>query len=143
MWNLFTLIPHDWGLRAVSFLEATHPEFGVQNEFILELLELALTNNYCQFLDGFYQQTRGTAMGATWVPSYACLHLGLWELETVYQMPVYLSKVLTWLRYVDDIFMVWLGNEFLLALNNKERNIRLTYVIDPKKKCSFSTYKFP
>lgn len=135
--SLYTSIPQDWGLRAVSFfLETAHPDFGAQNEFILELLELALTNNYFQFLNGYYQQMRGTAMGAPWAPSYACLHLGLWERDVVYKMPMYLSRVLTWLRYIDDIIMVWLGDrkeldEFLSTLNKKDRNIVLTHVIDP------------
>lgn len=56
----------------------------------------------------------GTAMGAPWAPLYACLHLGLWEQEMVYQMSMYLGGVLTWLRYIDDIFMVWLGDEEFL-----------------------------
>lgn len=134
--SLYTLIPHDWGLRTVSFfLETAHPDFGAQNEIILELLELALTNNYFQFLDGYYQQTRGTAMGAPWAPSYACLHLGLWKWGVVYKMPMYLSRALTWLRYIDDIMMVWLGDreeldEFLSILNKNDRNTVLTHVID-------------
>lgn len=130
--SLYTSIPQEWGLRFVSyFLEVTHLDFGTPNEFILELLELALTNNYFQFLNGFYQQTRRTAMGAPWAPSYACLHQ-----ETVYQMPMYLNWALTWLRYIDDIFMVWLREEeqleFLSALNNNGRDIRLTHMVDPK-----------
>lgn len=121
--SLYTLIPHEWGLRAASFfLYMTHPEFVAQNKFILELLEHAFVNNYFQFMDGHYQQTRGTATGAPWAPSYACLHLGLWELETVYQMPMYLSVGIYCLRYIDDILMVWRGDEeqlmeFLSALN--------------------------
>lgn len=108
--SLYMSIPHEWGLGAVSFfLEITHPEFGAQNEFILELLELALANNYFQLMDGYYQQTSVTAMGAPWAPSYACLHLGLWKLETVYRSPLYLSVVLTWLRYIDNILVVWRG----------------------------------
>lgn len=78
--SLYTSIPHEWGLRVVyHFLEKSYPILAAQNEFILELLEFMLTNNCFQFLGSYYRQRRGTSMGASWAPSFTCLHLGLWD----------------------------------------------------------------
>lgn len=64
-WNgyieaLYTSIPQEWGILVVLHLENKYP----QNEFIIELLDLALKHNYFQFLGNSYQQLLGTSMGA-------------------------------------------------------------------------------
>lgn len=134
--SLYTSIPHACGIEAVkNFLEQSYPESGPQNEFLLELLDFALLNNYFQFLTTYYQQIRGTSMGAAWAPAYACLHLGLWEEEDVYPLPMYHSHAHTWLRYIDDVLMIWTGtvtdlHTFMTQLNINQRNIRLTYNFD-------------
>lgn len=74
-------------------------------------------------------------MGAAWAPAYACLHLGLWEEEDVYPSSMYRTHVLTWLRYINYVFMLWRGtlddlHQFMSELNMNEQNIRLTYNID-------------
>lgn len=96
-------------------------------------MTFALDNNFLQFLSRFYQH--GTSMGAPWAPAYACLHLGLWEEDLVYISPMYLSHIHTWLRYIDDVFVIWRGDEgtlkeFMETLNVNDRNIKLTYVFD-------------
>lgn len=47
---------------------------------------------------------------------------------------MYLSHAHAWLRYIDDVFMVWTGTQeelisFMEELNNNTRNIHLTYVV--------------
>lgn len=80
--SLYTSIPHEWGLSAVQFfLDRKYPLMGSQNEFIIDILEFLLEHNRFQFLGTYYQQIKGTLMGAPWAPSYSCLHLGLWEEE--------------------------------------------------------------
>lgn len=83
----------------------------------------------------FNLQTKGTSMGAAWAPEYACLHLGLWEEEDVFTLPQYLVHVKTWIRYIDDIFVIWTGDiasfhDFIDYLNINDRNIHLTYTVD-------------
>lgn len=106
---------------------------GAQNEFILELLEMALKNNYFQFASHYYRQLRSTSMGA---PAYGCLHLGWWEEDTVYTLSMYQSHAHLWLWYIDDVLMVWTGTrqelvDFMDILGHITRNICLTYVADP------------
>lgn len=69
----------------------------MHNEFILKLLDFALHQIFFS-----YQQVKGTSMGAPWAPTYACLHLILWEKEVVYRSPFYML----WLRYIDDVLML-------------------------------------
>lgn len=74
-------------------------------------------------------------MGAPWTPGYACSHLGCLEEEVVYASPMYLSHVRLWLRYIDDVLMLWEGPDedlslFMDELNNNSRNIRLTFTAD-------------
>lgn len=48
---------NEWGTPVVyHFLEHKFPHMGIQNEFILELLDLALKNNFFQFATKFFQQ---------------------------------------------------------------------------------------
>lgn len=50
-------------------------------------------------------------------------------------MSMYLGHVCTWLRYIDDILMIWEVSraklmEFMEELGNNTHNIHLTYVVD-------------
>lgn len=134
--SLYTSIPHAWGLAAVAhFLDQKFPRMGPQNEFILEMLQFALTNNCFEFLGVYYRQIQGTSMGAPWAPSYACLHLGYWEEEVVYCSESYLDHAKLWLRFIDDVLLLWQGSVeslegFLSELNENSRNIRLTFTYD-------------
>lgn len=131
--SLYTSIPHQRGIAAVvHFLEQDNSLIGAQNEFVAELLEFMLNNNFFQFLGLYYHQQRGTCMGAPWTPSYACLHLGLWEEEVVFKSSMYLGHCRLWLRYIDDVLIIWRGTveeimDFLSQLNINDRNIKLTY----------------
>ena len=62
-------------------------------------MELVLKNNNFEFDGKHYMQKRGTAIGTRMASPYA--YLFMHDLERV---PV---KPFIWLRYIDDIFMVW------------------------------------
>lgn len=112
-----------------------HPEMAHQNEFVQDLLNFALNNHFFQFNGVNYQQTSGTSMGAPWAPSYACLHLGMWEETVVYSLASFRKSVGIWVCYIDDVLVVWMGREKELhecinKLNLNDRNIKLTYNFD-------------
>lgn len=83
-----------------------------QISFVLKLAEFTLTHNYFKFLDKFYLQTHGTAMGANFAPSFAKLFIGsgrslelaIWSNNPFSKQLVYFS------RYIDDIFIIWHGD---------------------------------
>ncbi|CAJ0924165.1 unnamed protein product [Ranitomeya imitator] len=82
--------------------------------------------------EALYLQLQGTAMGAAFAPSYACLFLGLWERNIFITDATPLSSnVLMWARYIDDVFAIWQGTEkdllkFIDELNVNDSNIKLT-----------------
>ena len=92
------------------------------------MIEFILTNNYFEFNNTFYQQIHGTAMGTAMAPLYANLFMAYLEesfLDTQTRKP-YL-----WLRYIDDIFIIWLHSEkdlkdFISNLNQSHPTIKYT-----------------
>ncbi|CAJ0955116.1 unnamed protein product [Ranitomeya imitator] len=130
--SLYTSIHHNDGIRAVrTFLAMT--EYSTELiEFLIILLEFSLTHNFFIFKEIIYLQNQGTAMGAAFAPSYANLFLGAWERNIFFSRPIaFIEKVLFWVRFIDDIFLIWQGTEqdllaFLDILNDNEINVRLT-----------------
>ncbi|CAJ0958429.1 unnamed protein product [Ranitomeya imitator] len=130
--SLYTAIQHHHGILAVeSFLQMMDIDRDLIH-FLLDLLKFVLEHNYFIFKEIIYVQQRGTAMGAAFAPSYANLFMGSWERQIFFVNPIaYIEKVLFWVRFIDDILMVWQGSEqdlltFLDILNNNTMNIKLT-----------------
>ncbi|XP_053568388.1 uncharacterized protein LOC128657974 [Bombina bombina] len=131
--SLYSSIPHNVGLIAIKrFLETRGPAYMEHTEFMMVLLEFILKNNVFSFDGQVFRQIRGTAMGAVCAPTYACLHLGSWESDIFEQhVGTFDEKVLMWVRYVDDVLVLWDGtveefNIFVSTLNHNDRNIFLT-----------------
>ncbi|XP_069610910.1 uncharacterized protein [Ranitomeya imitator] len=131
--SLYTSIRHHDGLRATKYyLNMSNFPISFQN-FVLEVLEFALTHNFFTFKGSFFLQLQGTAMGAAFAPSYANLFLGLWERDLSLSDPASsIDRVPLWTRYIDDVFMIWQGpihslQEFMSSLNNNSINVRITY----------------
>ena len=84
-------------------------------------------NNFC-FYDNHYLQIHGTAMGTRIPPSFANLFLGYFEDNALEKAPFYPH---VWLRYIDDIFMIWTEGAdnlkvFIDYLNNIHPTIKFT-----------------
>ncbi|KAM4016291.1 uncharacterized protein ACNLHF_002679 isoform 2-T3 [Anomaloglossus baeobatrachus] len=129
--SLYTSIAHQDGLRAAEFyLRMTDMDQQLV-DLLLLLLKFVLTHNYFLFKDRYYLQERGTAMGASCAPSYANLFLGWWERSIEFPSgPT--GAVHMWLRFIDDVFMIWEGEiqqlkQFMDGLNNNRLNIGLTF----------------
>ncbi|KAM8945809.1 meiosis-specific coiled-coil domain-containing protein MEIOC [Pelodytes ibericus] len=80
----------------------------------------------------FFLQKKGTAMGATCAPTYAHSHLGFWEQEVVFDQlgGTVGSHVALWVRFIDDILMMWEGSVdeleyFMAIINDNNRNLRI------------------
>ena len=93
------------------------------------MAELALKNNLFEFDNKVFQQISGTAIGTKFAPPYACIYMDRVEqdfLETQELQP------LLWLRFIDDIFFIWIhGKEelkrFMEKFNNSTPSLRFTY----------------
>jgi hypothetical protein len=109
---------------------------GVQptNESLIKLLELVLTKNNFQFNGQNYLQIGGTAMGTKLAPGYAINSMGKFEQRYVY---TYHKQPLLFLRYIDDIFIIWTHGreslmEFIEYLNQCSESIKFTHEISDK-----------
>ena len=112
--SLYTNIPNTEGLRsALKLLEVYRPQTSVRpsNLNLVKLLEMVLTKNNFQFNGDHYLQVGGTAMGTKAAPGLANCFMGNFEEEYTYK---YRLKPLLYLRYLDDIFLIWQHTEIEL-----------------------------
>ena len=101
--------------------------------YIVEFLEVVLTNNYFDFNGKHYHQISGTAMGTKVAPSYANLFMTKFEESHVY---TYHLQHTLWKRFIDGILLIWphgmnLLLEFIIHLNTVHTTIKFTSDISP------------
>jgi len=132
--SLYTNIRHSDGIEACRFFLNANKDLSdtkLSVDSICALIELTLKNNHFQFNGHNYIQIMGTAMGAAMAPAYASLFMGKFEqdfIETCQYKPT------LWLRFLDDIFMLWDHSleqleSFVKALNEFHESINFTYDI--------------
>ena len=104
------------------------PDTLPHNSYIIELLDLVLTNNHFEFNVEFYHQLSGTAIGTKLTPPYANLFMAKFEDKYVYTYP---HLPLLWKKFIDDIFLIWPHGkislvEFIEHLNTVHPTIKFT-----------------
>lgn len=109
-----------------------YPDASRPDKAILQLLEISLTKNDFEFEGTFYLQTKGTAMGKRFAPSYANIYMAQWE-ETLF--PRCPKLPLSYLRFLDDMWKVLQRGLqefqiFLQALNSHHASIGVKSVIN-------------
>lgn len=110
--SLYSNIKHQDGLEAVSHYLQSRTEEHPPNTFILELMKWILNNNVFVFQENMFRQKRGTAMGATFAPNYACLFLGLWEEKFIWgPSNIYRDNIIFYGRYIDDLVFFYNGDQ--------------------------------
>ena len=98
-------------------------------------MEAVLKKNNFQFNGNNYLQVGGTAIGTKAAPGFAIVYMGMFEDEYVYTYP---QQPKIYLRYIDDIFMLWQHGEedldkFVKHLNNCVETIKFTHEISLTK----------
>ena len=93
------------------------------------MTEFVLNSNVFELIKEYFIQTSGTAIEIKPAPGYANLFLSIFERNMLNQYPI---KPSIWLRYVDDIFMIWNDNEdklkyFLAYINTVNPAIQFTH----------------
>ena len=82
--NLYTNIPHTFGLEALDYCLENHPESfhsRFKKEFVLECAKFVLQNNNTKFYNEFYNQIKGTAMGTIFATIYVTLSMAYFEIK--------------------------------------------------------------
>ena len=134
--SLYINIPHEDGLDTlkVTTLEKNHVPKN-KTETILEFSKLVLSSNHFKFLGKHYLRKSETAMRTKMASSYANLFMGMLEDRMINS---YAYKPLMYLRYMDDIFMIWTEGEenligFLSHCNQINKNIQFEQVASKEK----------
>ena len=128
MTALYTNIPHQDGINKVLNFMRKNGASQQELEIVEHLLNHILKKNYFQFDNKTYLQISGTAMGTRCAPNYAIIFMAKLEEEFLQQTD---KKPKVWLRFIDDIFMVWNHGEenlkkMLEELNNFHPQIKFT-----------------
>ncbi len=100
----------------------THPNL------VIQLLHTNINFNYFEFATLYFQQIKGTAMGAAFSPTIANIYLSV-ILHRFLQTQPY--QPLFFKRYIDDIFLIWPHSptelkKFIEALNNFHCSLKFT-----------------
>ena len=130
--SLYTNIPNEEGMQVIrELLHNKRPTHGIypSNWALNQLLEFVLTKNNFTFNDLHYLQVGGTAMGTRVAPTYAILYMGDFEQKHIY---TYSLQPILYLRFIDDVFMLWTHGEtqllrFIDHVNGANDNIKFTH----------------
>ena len=106
--GLYPHIPHNEGLEAIRKILNMRTNQEIPTDDIVDLEELVLKNNNFEFGGKYFLQKRRPAMGTRMPPAYANLFMPDLESQRLDLAPV---KPYLWLRYIDDIFMIWTAGE--------------------------------
>ena len=124
--SLYTNIPNDEGVRATrTFLSRAGKALLIP--VITKFLWLILTLNNFIFNGINFLQTNGASMGTKCAPNYANLFMAHFEEMFIY--PRIRGKSLLYLRYIDDIFLIWKGTKqeleaFIMEINSVHDTIK-------------------
>ena len=127
---MYTNINTDDGMAAIRRALQTSPE--TLYDQIAHMMDFILRSNDFSFNGQSYLQLNGTAMGKIFSPHYADIYMAEWE-KTAFRKSKRLP--LLYLRYLDDIFIVWHHTkeeflEFFQLLNTHHPSIKLKYTLD-------------
>ncbi|XP_048583758.1 uncharacterized protein LOC116608371 [Nematostella vectensis] len=143
--SLYTNIPHEEGIAAaLSYIQTLPAHKRPPIHVFRSLLNYILKHNYFKFDNKHYLQLRGTAMGTRMAPSYTNLFMASVEHQLLRNNPLPHSPH-TWLRFIDDIFMIWTHDEpsllnFLQYINSIHPTIKFTHEYSPTRINFLDTY---
>ena len=109
--SLFPSIPQSECIKVIHDEMYKHQELIISDpNFITQLLELNMYNNYFTFAEFTFHQTTGTTMGASYSPTVANIFMSVFFRKF---FKTTTQKLLFFSRYIDDIFMIWQKNTAL------------------------------
>lgn len=136
--NMYTNIPLDEGnqaaLRALKQLKTSKQLIDMPDIPVLaDLLDMVTRNNVFEFNGEVYIQTKGVPMGNIMAPSYSGIFMGELEKRLI-QLDH--DKIKIWVRYIDDIFVIWKGDQasfetFLSKCNDVHPTMKFTGECSP------------
>ena len=113
--SLYPNIEQQEGADACEEFLETRGTKSIPSNIIKSLILLVLRSHTLNFLGRFFHQVKGTAMETPMAVNFANLFMSKFEKELLSE---YKKKFGTgpfmWLRYIDDIFIIWEGSQSTL-----------------------------
>ena len=133
--SLYTNIPNDEEILAVPDHIRRDPNKHNIGPYIIKLLKVVLHSKNFTFNGDHYLQIGGTAMGTGVAPNYINLFMDWLETKALNNWP---DKLLVWLRFIDEIVIIWTYGESKLLkiieyLNSIHSTIKFTNQQGPKR----------
>ena len=133
--SLYTNIPHNEGIQAVKETMDNSNDSS-KTTMITKLLTLILTLNNFTFNNKHYLQLKGCTMGTKCATTYANIFMGKFEDE--YIQPIIKDYCKLYVRYIDDIFLIWTGTQeqfhaTMNIINASHDSIKFDYQISKKE----------
>ena len=136
------------GVDACSHMLDKRTNQSFPTRVIVKLIQLILKCNVTSFNGGFFHQIKETAMCTPMAVSYANIFMSEFKqhlLQDYTQKNKY--KPALWLRFIDDIFLVWIGDEaslksFLIYCNEYSKSRDMSSNIKFSYSYSLSTVSF-
>jgi hypothetical protein len=139
--SLFTNIPTEETINIIlnrAFKDSD--EFhGMKRNTLQKLLTICTQESHFKFNGKYYDQIDGVAMGSPLGPFFANIFMDEFEnshMETLKEL-----GVITWMRYVDDVFSVvrdeTCSQNILNYLNSQHNNIKFTIENEKQNKIPF------
>ena len=133
--SLYPNIDQQEGAEAAFHFMEQRRVKSIPSTIIKKLILLVLRSHTMNFLNRFFHQIKGTAMGTPMAVNFANLFMSKFEqdLLAAYQKE-HKTTPLIWIRFIDDIFFIWHGDEaslkhFLNFCNNFAKNSKMSSTI--------------
>ena len=125
--SLYTSIPNPEGIAAVKKAHERYQHKTVPTKVTTTFLALILTLNNSIFNSKSYLQIKGCTMGTICAPPYANIFMAYFEEKFIY--PLIRNAATLYLRYIDDIILIWTKSEnelltFFEKLNQQHPSIK-------------------
>ena len=110
--SLYPNIDHEEGALACEQALDKPKDKSVPSDYISNMILFILRSNTLKFKEKYFHQLKRTAMGTPMAVNFANLFMSKFEtelLENFYKD--HGMKPLSWIRFIDDLFFIWKGDQ--------------------------------
>ena len=108
---LYPNIDQEEGANACHEYLEKRSEKSVSSKVLRRLILLVLRCNTLIFKNRFFHQVCGTAMGTPLAVNFANLFMAKFEQQLLHEYErLHKERPAVWIRFIDDIFIIWEGN---------------------------------
>ena len=134
--DMFTNIPSE---KVIEIIKKNKMNEYQGKEQLLKIVKMCMDQNYFRFNNRFYKQNKGLPMGSSLSPILAEIYMNDFE-NNFMNNSKYKRNIIKWVRYVDDILIIWDGDmkeieNFVVEVNSIEPTIQFKEEIGGKEIC--------